>query len=68
MVNDKRFIDDVFAYGYFCDCCSSIDKEVELHTLDIDCLITLCAQCLKRFYVLLDHNTPGEIIKISDRT
>lgn len=67
MVNDKRFTDDVFSYGYFCDCCSSTDEETELHTLDIDCPITLCAQCIKCFFALLNYKAPGRITKISKR-
>ena len=54
--------DDIFSYGYFCDCCGS--SEAELHTLEMDCPITLCVQCIKRFYALLDAKTPGIIIQL----
>ncbi len=67
MMKDNFNCDDYSDHGSFCDCCSATIEEAALHTLDIDCSITLCEQCIRRFYALLCSNTPGRIIKIPER-
>ena len=66
-MNDKRYNDDFINDGFFCDCCGATE-EADLHTLNIECSITLCALCIRRFYALLGNRVCGERIKITDRT
>ena len=53
-------------YDMICDCCGTTQREREVHTLDMGCSITLCRECVLRFYALLDKGRTRRILRLLD--
>lgn len=49
-----------------CDCCGTTQSESEVHTLDMGCSITLCRECILKFYALLDKDRTRSILRLLD--
>lgn len=64
---DEKYNDelDLLKCGYFCDCCST--SQDVLFTLQGNCPITLCSECIKQFHSMLTKKKPGQIIKFFKR-
>ena len=63
---DERFDEyDLMRSGFLCDCCNST-KDV-LYTLEVNCAITLCSECIRQFYAMQTKKKPDQIIRFMKR-
>ena len=46
-----------------CDCCGVLSQNCEVYALDRGCSISLCRECITRFYALLNAK-PAKIIRL----
>lgn len=46
---------------YICDCCGALSQNSEIYTLDRGCTISLCRECITKFYELMNQK-PATII------
>ncbi len=57
--------EEIFGYnGTMCDCCGVTEPGQELHTLEGNCGITLCRECILQFYAMIDRRKKRNIIRI----
>ncbi len=49
--------------GVICDCCGVLIQNREIYTLDRGCSISLCKECIIKFYSLLNAK-PATIIQL----
>lgn len=54
---DERFFELFGHCDELCDCCGVTCDDQKLYTVEVACEVTLCRQCINRFYALLGKNT-----------
>ena len=53
---DESFFDFLDHSDELCDCCGATCDDHVLYTIEVACEVTLCRECVCRFYALLDRN------------
>ncbi len=63
---NKRFEEEFWQDGIICDCCGMIGNGQELHTLEGNCPITLCRECILKFFCMIERKKKEVIFELKD--